>query len=132
MATTNSRSESGCQRKHYAPATWQQQLHRNYFSLVGHFCYFGASSRSGAVKYSCLCCVLKIRLISTPRLFSSSASSLSFSDEQHKHVLPHVLATRSGSRRRGRNAASVLFKGPAFAATAAFLMPVHVPRTNTG
>lgn len=49
--------------------------------------YFGASSRSRAVKYSWLCCVLKIRLISTPSLFSSSASPLSLrSDEQQKHV----------------------------------------------
>lgn len=72
----------------------------NYFSLIGHFSYFGASSRSRAVKYSWLCCVLKIRLISTPRLFSSSASSLSFSEEQHKHVLAHVLDTRSSFQRR--------------------------------
>lgn len=58
--------------------------------------YFGASSRSRAVKYSWLCCVLKIRLISTACLFSSSASPLSFSDEQQKHVISHVRRAKSG------------------------------------
>lgn len=66
------------------------------FSLFSEFCFyfqffffrFGASSRSRAVKYSWPCCVLKIRLISTPSLFSSSASPLSLPsvDEQQKHV----------------------------------------------
>lgn len=59
--------------------------------------YSGASSRSRAVKYSWLRCVLKIRLISTPSLFSSSASLLSFSEEQHKHVISHVRCSPSGS-----------------------------------
>lgn len=55
--------------------------------LIYFLFYFGVSSRSRAVKYSWLCCVLKIRLISTPSLFSSSASPLSLrSDEQQKHV----------------------------------------------
>lgn len=58
--------------------------------------YSGASSRSRAVKYSWLRCVLKIRLISTPGLFSSSASLLSFSEEQHKHVISHVRCSPSG------------------------------------
>lgn len=67
-------------------------LNSLYFCL---FCFyflfffrFGASSRSRAVKYSWPCCVLKIRLISTPSLFSSSASPLSLPsvDEQQKHV----------------------------------------------
>lgn len=97
----NSRHESGCQSKQdYAQASWQH-LHVNCFSLIGHFFYFGASSRSRAVKYSWLCCILKIRLISTPRLFSSSASSLSFLEEQHKHVLPHVLNPGAGFRDAG-------------------------------
>lgn len=58
------------------------------FIFVFLFFRFGASSRSRAVKYSFLCCVLKIRLISTPSLFSSSASPLSLpsDDEQQKHV----------------------------------------------
>lgn len=66
-----------------------------FFSLTPSF-YFGASSRSRAVQYSWLCCVLKIRLISTACLFSSSASPLSFSDEQQEHVISHVRHAKSG------------------------------------
>lgn len=70
-------------------------LYKLFFTRRPLFFYFGSSSRSETVKYSWLCCVLKIRLISTPRLFSSSASSLSFSEEQHKHVISHVRWSQS-------------------------------------
>lgn len=65
---------------------------------IHHTFYFGGSSRRQAVKYSWLCCVLKIRLISTPSLFSSSAFLLSLPKEQHKHVihLSHNLCAQSG------------------------------------
>lgn len=51
------------------------------------FFYLGGSWRRRAVKYSWLRSVLKIRLISTPSLFLSSAFLLSLSKEQHKHVI---------------------------------------------
>lgn len=89
-----------------AVSRWQQQsaafyesylLNSLYFQSFAFFSNlfiylfgcFGASSRSRTVKYSCPCCVLKIRLISTPSLFSSSASPLSLpddDDELQKHV----------------------------------------------